>query len=294
MGQKVHPYSLRVKINKDWKSKWYFDKKLYSTILHEDFLIRREIMKFLKGIKFDISDIEIIRNNPQKVTIVIVTPRPGSVIGLKGSNLEKIGQLLTKKISKKISIKIKEVKRPELDAQIIANGIAKQVENRVSYRKVLKSSLSNSMLKGAQGLKIKIAGRLGGAEIARSFEVKEGRVPLHTLRANIDYGFSEAQTTYGIIGVKVWLFKGEVLGKQTNSDAGQVINRKPFRERGDTVKNFDKIINNRDKPGEKHTGVLNKKDGLSKDEVGPLNKLGKLGSSFSKERVDSNEQNIGG
>ncbi|WP_424632396.1 30S ribosomal protein S3 [Borreliella lusitaniae] len=294
MGQKVHPYSLRVKINKDWKSKWYFDKKLYSTILHEDFSIRREIMKFLKGIKFDISDIEIIRNNPQKVTIVIVTPRPGSVIGLKGSNLEKIGQLLTKKISKKISIKIKEVKRPELDAQIIANGIAKQVENRVSYRKVLKSSLSNSMLKGAQGLKIKIAGRLGGAEIARSFEVKEGRVPLHTLRANIDYGFSEAQTTYGIIGVKVWLFKGEVLGKQTNSDAGQVINRKPFRERGDTVKNFDKIINNRDKAGEKNTGVLNKKDGLSKDEVGPLNKLGKLGSSFSKERVDSNEQNIGG
>ncbi|WNY68683.1 30S ribosomal protein S3 [Borreliella lusitaniae] len=294
MGQKVHPYSLRVKINKDWKSKWYFDKKLYSTILHEDFSIRREIMKFLKGIKFDISDIEIIRNNPQKVTIVIVTPRPGSVIGLKGSNLEKIGQLLTKKISKKISIKIKEVKRPELDAQIIANGIAKQVENRVSYRKVLKSSLSNSMLKGAQGLKIKIAGRLGGAEIARSFEVKEGRVPLHTLRANIDYGFSEAQTTYGIIGVKVWLFKGEVLGKQTNSDAGQVINRKPFRERGDTVKNFDKIINNRDKAGEKHTGVSNKKDGLSKDEVGPLNKLGKLGSSFSKERVDSNEQNIGG
>ncbi|WKC85393.1 30S ribosomal protein S3 [Borreliella lusitaniae] len=294
MGQKVHPYSLRVKINKDWKSKWYFDKKLYSTILHEDFSIRREIMKFLKGIKFDISDIEIIRNNPQKVTIVIVTPRPGSVIGLKGSNLEKIGQLLTKKISKKISIKIKEVKRPELDAQIIANGIAKQVENRVSYRKVLKSSLSNSMLKGAQGLKIKIAGRLGGAEIARSFEVKEGRVPLHTLRANIDYGFSEAQTTYGIIGVKVWLFKGEVLGKQTNSDAGQVINRKPFRERGDTVKNFDKIINNRDKAGEKHTGVSTKKDGLSKDEVGPLNKLGKLGSSFSKERVDSNEQNIGG
>ncbi|EEH00336.1 ribosomal protein S3 [Borreliella finlandensis] len=293
MGQKVHPYSLRVKINKDWKSKWYFDKKLYSAILHEDFLIRREIMKFLKGIKFDISDIEIIRNNPQKVTVVIVTPRPGSVIGLKGSNLEKIGQLLTKKISKKISIKIKEVKRPELDAQIIANGIAKQIENRASYRKVLKSSLSTSMLKGAQGLKIKIAGRLGGAEIARSFEVKEGRVPLHTLRANIDYGFSEAQTTYGIIGVKVWLFKGEVLGRQTNSDAGQVINKKSFRERGDAVKNFDKTLNNREKTNEKQTRLLDKKDGPSKDEVDLLNKK-KLSASFSKERGDSNEQDIGG
>lgn len=215
------------------------------------------------------------------------------MIGLKGSNLEKIGQLLTKKISKKISIKIKEVKRPELDAQIIANGIAKQVENRASYRKVLKSSLSTSMLKGAQGLKIKIAGRLGGAEIARSFEVKEGRVPLHTLRANIDYGFSEAQTTYGIIGVKVWLFKGEVLGRQTNSDAGQVINKKPFRERGDAVKNFDKTLNNREKANEKQTRLLDKKDGLSKDEVDLLNKK-KFSASFSKERDDSNEQDIGG
>ncbi len=148
------------------------------------------------------------------------------------------------------------------------------------------------MLKGAQGLKIKIAGRLGGAEIARSFEVKEGRVPLHTLRANIDYGFSEAQTTYGIIGVKVWLFKGEVLGRQTNSDAGQVINKKPFRERVESVKNFDKILNNMEKTNERQSrAVLNKKDGSSKEEVGFLNKLG---SSFSKERVDSNEQNIGG
>ncbi len=149
------------------------------------------------------------------------------------------------------------------------------------------------MLKGAQGLKIKIAGRLGGAEIARSFEVKEGRVPLHTLRANIDYGFSEAQTTYGIIGVKVWLFKGEVLGRQTNSDAGQVINKKPFRERGDAVKNFDKTLNNREKANEKQTRLLDKKDGLSKDEVDLLNKK-KFSASFSKERDDSNEQDIGG
>ncbi|AHH10666.1 30S ribosomal protein S3 [Borrelia coriaceae] len=230
MGQKVHPYSLRIKINRDWKSKWYFDKKLYSEILHEDFLIRHETMKFLKGIKFDISDIEIIRNNLQRVTVVISTPRPGSVIGVKGANLEKIGQLLTRKISKKINIKIKEIKKPEFDAQIVANGIAKQLENRASYRKLLKSSLLSSISKGVQGVKIKVSGRLGGAEIARSFEVKEGRVPLHTLRADIDYGFAEAQTTYGVIGVKVWLFKGEVLGKQINSDAGQVINKKSSRE----------------------------------------------------------------
>ncbi|AHH08463.1 SSU ribosomal protein S3P [Borrelia anserina BA2] len=233
MGQKVHPYSLRIKINRDWKSKWYFHQKLYSEILHEDFLIRRETMKFLKGIRFDISDIEIIRNNLQRVTVIISTPRPGSVIGIKGANLEKIGQLLTKKISKKINIKIKEIKKPECDAQIVANGIAKQLENRASYRKLLKSSLSSSISKGVQGVKIKVSGRLGGAEIARSFEVKEGRIPLHTLRANIDYGFAEAQTTYGIIGVKVWLFKGEVLGKQTNSDAGQVINRKSSKEKNE-------------------------------------------------------------
>ncbi|AYE36352.1 30S ribosomal protein S3 [Borrelia turcica IST7] len=250
MGQKVHPYSLRIKINKDWKSKWYFDKKLYPEILYEDFLIRRETMKFLKGIRFDISDIEIIRNNLQRVTVVISTPRPGSVIGVKGANLEKIGQLLTKKISKKINIKIKEIKKPEFDAQIIANGIARQIENRVSYRKLLKTSLLSSISKGLQGIKIKVSGRLGGAEIARSFEVKEGRIPLHTLRANIDYGFTEAQTTYGVIGVKVWVFKGELLGKKVNSDAGQVINRKPLRERNES---FDKsrIANDKNMPDNK-------------------------------------------
>ncbi len=123
MGQKVHPYSLRVKINKDWKSKWYFDKKLYSAILHEDFLIRREIMKFLKGIKFDISDIEIIRNNPQKVTVVIVTPRPGSVIGLKGSNLEKIGQLLTKKFLKRLALRLKRLKDLSLMLKLLLMGL---------------------------------------------------------------------------------------------------------------------------------------------------------------------------
>ncbi|UER67652.1 30S ribosomal protein S3 [Borrelia sp. BU AG58] len=237
MGQKVHPYSLRIKINKDWKSKWYFDKKLYSEILYEDFVIRRETMKYLKGIKFDISDIEIIRNNLQRVTMVISTPRPGSVIGAKGANLEKVGQLLTRKISKKINIKIKEIKKPEFDAQIIANGIARQIENRVSYRKLLKTSLSSSIAKGLQGIKIKVSGRLGGAEIARSFEVKEGRIPLHTLRADIDYGFVEARTTYGVIGVKVWIFKGELLGRKVNSDAGQVINRKFAKERSE---NFER------------------------------------------------------
>ncbi|AAX17812.1 30S ribosomal protein S3 [Borrelia turicatae] len=273
MGQKVHPYSLRIKINRDWKSKWYFDKKLYSEILHEDFLIRRETMKFLKGIRFDISDIEIIRNNLQRVTVIISTPRPGSVIGVKGANLEKIGQLLTRKISKKINIKIKEIKKPEFDAQIVANGIAKQLENRASYRKLLKSSLLSSISKGVQGVKIKVSGRLGGAEIARSFEVKEGRIPLHTLRANIDYGFAEAQTTYGVIGVKVWLFKGEVLGKQTNSDAGQVINKKTSREKSEyfdknrvddkskKVVNDDKFSRKKLEFGSKSNSSFKKKNG---------------------------------
>ncbi|UPA17967.1 30S ribosomal protein S3 [Borrelia puertoricensis] len=273
MGQKVHPYSLRIKINRDWKSKWYFDKKLYSEILHEDFLIRRETMKFLKGIRFDISDIEIIRNNLQRVTVVISTPRPGSVIGVKGANLEKIGQLLTRKISKKINIKIKEIKKPEFDGQIVANGIAKQLENRASYRKLLKSSLLSSISKGVQGVKIKVSGRLGGAEIARSFEVKEGRIPLHTLRANIDYGFAEAQTTYGVIGVKVWLFKGEVLGKQTNSDAGQVINKKTSREKSEhfdknrvddkskKIVNDDKFSRKKLEFGSKSNSSFKKKDG---------------------------------
>jgi len=224
MGQKVHPYGLRLGINKTWKSKWYVDPKDYANTLHEDLQIRKAVLNSNEGKNADISDVEIIRQ-PQRVTIMIHTARPGVIIGSKGANIEKLGKELQKFTSKKIQIKIKEVKKPEVDAQIIALNVAKQLKGRAAFRRVLKMAMQNAMRAGAQGIKIKISGRLGGAEMARSQLVKEGRTPLHTLRANIDYGFSRAETTYGAIGVKVWVMKGEVYGNEQKEDAGALVKK---------------------------------------------------------------------
>ena len=228
MGQKVNPIGLRLGINRTWSSKWYVDPREYADTLHEDLLLRKELMKCPETKGAEISDIEIIRH-PQRVTIVIETSRPGIIIGAKGSNIEKIGARLQQVAGKKIQLKIKEVKQPDVNAQIIALNIARQLKSRSSFRRTLKMAVASAMRGGVQGIKIKISGRLGGAEMSRTEQYKDGRVPLHTLRANIEYGFAEADTTFGVIGVKVWVFNGEVYGKDRKEDAGLLVKKKKER-----------------------------------------------------------------
>ena len=207
MGQKVNPHGLRVGVIKDWDSKWYAEAD-FADCLIED----HEIRTFLKKRLFSagVSKIEIERAS-DRVKIIIHTAKPGVVIGKGGAEIEKLKAELQKLVSKKLIVDIKEVKRPDKDAQLVAENIAAQLENRVSYRRALKSTMSRTMKSGALGIKAAVAGRLGGADIARSEFYSEGTIPLQTLRADIDYGFAEADTTYGKIGVKVWVYKGEVL-----------------------------------------------------------------------------------
>lgn len=228
MGQKVNPYGMRLGINKTWRSKWYVDPREYSDTLHEDLHLRKVLETIPETKGADIAEVEIIRH-PQRITLVIHTSRPGVIIGTKGSNIEKIGSRLQKAAGKKIQIKIKEIKRPETHAQVVALNIARQLKARGSFRRTLKMAVNNAMKAGVQGVKVHISGRLGGAEMSRSEQQKAGRVPLHTLRAHIDYGFAESLTTFGTIGVKVWMFHGEVLNREVKQDAGAVV-RKPRRE----------------------------------------------------------------
>ena len=207
MGQKVHPKGLRVGIIRNWESNWYADKN-YTELLHEDIKIREYVKQklFLAGI----SSIEIERA-ANRLKISIHTAKPGIVIGRGGTEVENLRKHLEKMTEKKVSVNIIEIKKPELDAQLVAEGIAAQLVKRVAFRRAMKQAVSRTMRLGALGIKISCAGRLAGAEIARTEWYSEGKVPLHTLRADIDYGFAEADTTYGKIGVKVWLYKGEVL-----------------------------------------------------------------------------------
>ncbi len=208
MGQKVNPIGLRIGITRTWDSRW-FAKNEFPKLVHEDYKIRRYIKERLKHA--GIAKIEIERA-ANKVRIIIHTARPGIVIGKKGAEIEALKKALEELTEgKEIHIDIIEVRRPELDAQLVAENIATQLERRVSFRRAMKRAVALAMRFGAQGIRVQCAGRLGGAEIARREWYREGRVPLHTLRADIDYGFSEAITKYGVIGVKVWIFKGEVL-----------------------------------------------------------------------------------
>ena len=219
MGQKVNPYGFRLGVNKTWKSRWYVDPRDYAKTLHEDLMLRKTFLNYPETKGADIGDVEIIRQ-PQMITMIVHTARPGVIIGSKGATIEKISGRLQKLTDKKMQIKIREIKKPEADAQVIALNIAKQLKGRAAFRRVLKMAVQNAMKTGVQGIKVKISGRLGGAEMARTLEVKEGRIPLHTLRADIDYGFAESHTTFGVIGVKVWIFQGEVYGHEKNDDAG--------------------------------------------------------------------------
>lgn len=208
MGQKVNPHGLRVGVIKDWDSRWYAGKKEFGDLLVEDNKIRKYLKKklFISGI----AKIEIERA-AKRVKINVHTAKPGMVIGKGGQGVEEIRKELEKMVGKNISVNVEEVKRPESNAQLVAENIASQLERRVSFRRAMKQSIQRSMKLGIKGIKTAVSGRLGGADMARTERYSEGSTPLHTLRADIDYGFAEADTTYGKIGVKVWIYKGEVL-----------------------------------------------------------------------------------
>lgn len=211
MGQKVHPYGLRIGIIKGWKSQWFADKKAYTSYLLEDVKIRKYIQKRLS--QAAVSDIEIERAS-NNIRIKIHSARPGVIIGRRGAEIDKLKEELQNMTQKEIAIDILEVKDPALSAQLVAENIAFQIEKRIPFRRAMKRAVQTAMSNGAAGIKIMCSGRLGGAEIARREGYKEGKVPLHTLRADVDYGFDEALTTYGLIGVKVWIYKGEVIQKK--------------------------------------------------------------------------------
>jgi small subunit ribosomal protein S3 len=209
VGQKVNPIGIRVGIIHDWDARWYADDKNYVDLLHEDFKVR----KFVKDKLFDsgIARIVIERTGNTKIKVTIHTAKPGIVIGRNGSAIEVLRGELEKLTGKSVSISVVEVKHPEANAQLIAESIAQALENRVAYRRAMKQHIQRAVKAGAQGIKVSCAGRLAGADIARTEWVTEGKVPLHTLRADIDYGFYEADTTYGKIGIKVWIYNGEIL-----------------------------------------------------------------------------------
>ncbi len=212
MGQKICPIGLRIGITKSWDSKWYAEKQKYTRLLHEDMEIRDLIKR--EFYQSGISKIEIERAASEKVRAVIHAARPGMIIGRRGQEIESLRRKLGTMTGKDIYLDIREVKRPEIDAQLVAENIALQLERRIAYRRAMKRVMASAIRLGALGIKVTVAGRLGGAEIARKEWYREGRVPLATLRADIDYGFAEARTTFGVIGIKVWIFKGEVLEKK--------------------------------------------------------------------------------
>jgi len=212
LGQKVCPIGLRLGITKTWDSKWFAEKKKYTDLLHEDLKIRKLIKK--EFYQAAISKIELERAASERVRIIINSARPGMIIGRKGQEIESLRQRLSKMTGKDIYLDIREVKRPEIDSQLVAENVALQIERRVAYRRAMKRGIASALRLGALGIKVMVSGRLGGAEIARQEWYREGRVPLATLRADIDYGFTQAKTTYGIIGIKVWIFKGEVLERK--------------------------------------------------------------------------------
>ena len=215
MGQKTHPYGFRLGIIKSWRSRWYSEKD-YAAQLQEDLRIRSYVKGRLSHA--GVSSIEIERRS-NRVNILISTARPGIVIGKKGAEIENLKKDIQKLTTRDVSINILEIRRPETDAQLTAENVAMQLERRVAFRRAMKKTVLSSMKLGAKGIKIQVAGRLGGAEMSRTEWYREGRVPLHTLRADIDYGFAQARTTYGIIGVKVWIYKGEVLPSAPSAPA---------------------------------------------------------------------------
>lgn len=214
MGQKVHPTGMRLGYIKDWTSRWYAEKKQYPELLRQDLEVRAFVKKKLAHASVSKIQINRAASNAQ---VTVHTARPGIVIGKKGEDIDRLRQKISVMMGIPVQVNVEEVRKPELDAQLVAEGIAQQLVKRIMFRRAMKRAVNNTMRLGAGGIKINVAGRLNGAEIARSEWYREGRVPLHTLRADIDYGFAEAKTTYGVLGVKVWIFKGEVFDEQGQS-----------------------------------------------------------------------------
>jgi small subunit ribosomal protein S3 len=208
MGRKVHPIGFRLKINKTWEGRWYAEGRNYLEMLHQDFLIRELVHK--EAPRAGVSSVEVERF-PGKVRVIIHTAKPGVLIGRKGDSVKKIRTELEELVGKKIELDVKEIKSPDLDAYLVANNIAEQLERRISYSRAMKRAIQQAMRQGAEGIRVEVGGRLSGAEMARVVNMREGRVPRQTLRADIDFAKAEALTTYGRIGVKVWIYKGEVL-----------------------------------------------------------------------------------
>ena len=241
MGQKINPIGFRLGINRTWDSRWFANKGEYGSLLQEDLKIRETLLEDLKAAA--VSKIVIERPH-RKCRVSIHTARPGIVIGKKGADIDKIRAKVKKFTDSEVHINIVEVRKPETDATLVAQGIAQQLERRVAFRRAMKRAVQTAIRMGAGGIRVNVGGRLGGADIARSEWYREGRVPLHTLRADIDYGLAEAETTYGIIGIKVWIFKGEVLEHDPTAHERRAVegdgqgqrsdrDREPRRERGD-------------------------------------------------------------
>lgn len=227
MGQKVNPIGLRLQINRTWDSRWFADRN-YADLLIKDLEVKKFVHTNLKPA--GISNVKIERA-AKNITVTIYAGRPGIIIGKKGADIEKLRSKLSKMMAGPVALNIVEIRKPEVDAQLVAEGVCQQLERRISFRRAMKRAVQNSLRMGAEGIRINVSGRLGGADIARTEWYREGRVPLHTLRADIDYGFAEALTTYGIIGVKVWLYKGDIMahdpqGHDKNFADAQGINRK--------------------------------------------------------------------
>jgi small subunit ribosomal protein S3 len=228
MGQKVHPYGFRLGVNKPWRSRW-FAKQGYSGLLQEDLELKQALRNRLKS--SGVSSIEVDRPG-NKLRVTIRTSRPGIIIGRKGAEIEKLKQDMAKKTKREVFIDIQEVHKPELDAQLVSESIALQLEKRVAFRRAMRKAVDSALRFGCKGIKVRVSGRLNGAEIARSEWYLQGQLPLHTLRADIDYGFAEAHTTYGVIGVKAWLYKGEILDL-TKRRGGLLPEPEPRRDRGE-------------------------------------------------------------
>ena len=224
MGQKIHPTGFRLSVLKNWSSKWYANGKNFSGMLNEDIKVREYLKKKLAHASVG----RVVIERPSKnARITIYSSRPGVVIGKKGEDIEVLRGALQKLMGVPVHVNIEEIRKPEIDAQLIADNIAQQLEKRIMFRRAMKRAMQNAMRLGAQGIKIMSSGRLNGIEIARTEWYREGRVPLHTLRADLDYGVSEAKTTYGVIGIKVWVFKGEVIGRGEQAGAGTAATQVP-------------------------------------------------------------------
>ena len=267
MGQKVNPHGMRVGVIKDWDSRWYARDEKVGDLIVEDYKIREYLKKTLYSA--GIPNIEIERDSA-KVRIYIHCSRPGVVIGKGGAEIERLRLELEKKLGKPVALNIVEVKTPDTDAQLVAENIAQQLEKRIGFRRAMKNAMGRAMRMGARGIKIMCSGRLGGAEIARTECYHEGTIPLQTLRADIDYGFAEAATTYGRIGIKVWIYKGEVLSQTLRTTPRTIDLSKPYRERSDRRRRDGRGRGgyNRNRDNNRSGGYNRRNDGASKPKEG--------------------------